>query len=197
MREDVEIWYKYRPTPKEFLDKLKLLAFIVTSFITMRNWKKRYNKPYHVEFVIPSLNVAYSAIGAKDVNGKVGVRYISLNDLEKSHYGVITAKSVDISNALKVFKEREGLKYDKVGIFLTQVFNMNRHNPNKDFCSKLVSAMLGTTSPHQHGVMDVLDYVKDRNKTIEEQREIFKIEKKELEDELERLRKDNATIFQR
>jgi hypothetical protein len=160
MYDTVEIWFKYKPTPFEYLKKFKLGAFIFTFLTTTRNWGDD-KKPYHVEFV--HKDMAYSS------NGKQGVRKCHVEKLgDKSNWIVIEAYHRDVNYAMNYFKAREGSPYDTKGIILSQILDINLHNKAGYFCSELVMGMLKVDDPHRYGIIDVKNYIEATNKIIKE-----------------------------
>ena len=160
MYDTVEIWFKYKPTPLEYLKKFKLGAFIFTFLTTTRNWEDD-KKPYHVELVYK--DIAYSS------NSNQGVRKCHVEKLgDRNNWIIEKAYHRDITYAMNYFKSREGSPYDTKGILLSQIIDTNLHNESGYFCSELVMGMLKEEDPHRYGIIDTMNYIKSTNRIIKE-----------------------------
>jgi len=66
-------------------------------------------------------------------------------NIDLDHWDFVEIKNVNSTNAekiVKLVKEEIGKKYDYLGIFLSQIFPFEIQNPDKWFCSEIVSYLL-------------------------------------------------------
>lgn len=152
MYSNAQYWLKTKPTVWDNLRKGKILQALGVFLITLRG------KYYHIEFV--HNNIAYSSTMSE------GVRAINISKLNKDEYEIKEIQNVNIADALERFGEIRGFKYDWLGIFLSQMFPINKHHPKKLFCSETVAHMLRVSTPHFYGVNLLDNYLQDRNRHI-------------------------------
>jgi hypothetical protein len=150
MYNSVEVWFRHKPTAKNYFKKLSLGKALMNWLITLRG------KYSHVELVID--NYAYSAILDK------GVRRTEVVRLNRYEYDVVEVRDVDLEYITEFYLRTKGHKYDILGILLSQMFPINRHCPNKWFCSEWVMNALGYSKTQMHGVNLAYSLLSDRSR---------------------------------
>ena len=99
----------------------------------IRKWTK--SKYSHVELIIN--NISYSA-SSRD--GGVRKKFINY---EAENWLIFDLKNIfDINLALKFLNQNLGQKYDLRCIIFSQIFNLDKHNKDKYFCSELIIEVL-------------------------------------------------------
>jgi hypothetical protein len=151
--DTVEVWFKKRPLPKEYLKEFKIGAYIFTSLVTLRG------EYYHVELIYNG--VAHSSIGG------VGCRSIDSRCLNRNDFYVQTVRYVDIDLMFERIKETDGCKYDHKGILLSQFLPLNMHSSKRWYCGERVMYLLGYSGTNWYGVNNILPLLRDREKLIQ------------------------------
>ena len=99
----------------------------------VRVWTK--SKFSHCELIIN--DISYSS-SPRDH----GVRK-KLIDYDRQNWLIFNLKDTfDINIALQFLNEKLGKKYDDLGIIFSQVFNLDKQDKNKYFCSELIAECL-------------------------------------------------------
>ena len=99
----------------------------------VRAWTK--SKFSHCELIIN--DISYSSSPRDGGTRKKQIDYDSQNWL------IFNLKDTfDINVALRFLNEKLGKKYDNLGIIFSQVFNLDKQDKNKYFCSELIAECL-------------------------------------------------------
>ena len=102
----------------------------------------------HVELVI---NDAWYSTSPRDL--KVRKAYLIPNE---KHWDFIDIK-IDQNKVEDFYSRTKGAKYDWLGISLTQIINLEIHNPKKWFCSEWVAKALGLKNTNRYSPQDLYD----------------------------------------
>ena len=115
---------------------------------TISWWTK---SPYtHVEWVFDN-GMCFSA---SPVDG--GCRFKNI-DITTPKWKVVDVPWANHDEIWEFCTDRDGLKYDWLGIFLSQTLPLNVHDPNRWFCSEIVMASLQCKRPNAYNPADVYE----------------------------------------
>lgn len=112
----------------------------------------------HVELIDGEavLGWEYACLSSSGRDGGVRVKQI---ELDPAHWDLVRLQSNGTQQPAQFIRERLGLRYDWLGIVLSQMLPLARHGKRRWFCSELVGAALGLTDAHRLSPQLLFDVV--------------------------------------
>ncbi|TRD16983.1 hypothetical protein [Palleronia caenipelagi] len=102
----------------------------------------------HVELIGGVAQLGEEAVCFSSSSRDGGVREKRIL-LRPDHWDLVFAP-IDPEPPVAVLTSHLGARYDMVGILLSQTLALGRHDPDKWFCSEIIAAALGLSSPQRY-----------------------------------------------
>ena len=97
------------------------------------------SKYYHTEIVINGYRITTHPGSGLVINKSLPTDSENWDTVIFPEFSITTTEYEEIFNWLWL---QEGKKYDIKGIFLSQIFKLNTHNPDRWFCSEIATTIL-------------------------------------------------------
>lgn len=102
--------------------------------------------PYsHCELYFEDIDDCYSASPRENM---CRFKKININD---GHWEIVDLddSKYDQKQIIRLAEDQLGKPYDWIGIIFSQIFPINKQDPNKWFCSEICAYLLGFDNPHK------------------------------------------------